>query len=83
MLVATTHTIHQTQQFKTEERVYAPVTIDTDGTMYTGDFAANTFAINPDGSLKWKFKARCVVVRLAVSFVHACKVCKILHLVGR
>jgi outer membrane protein assembly factor BamB len=30
--------------------------IDSDGTIYVGAFDWNLFAVNPDGTLKWKFK---------------------------
>ncbi len=41
-------------KFKTEGTVYAP-SIGEDGTIYAGSYDRHVYALNPDGTLKWKF----------------------------
>jgi len=41
-------------KFQTNGEVYAP-SIGEDGTIYAGSYDQHVYAINPDGTLKWKF----------------------------
>ena len=40
-------------------------TIDTDGTIYVGSDNKNLYAINPDGTIKWKYKTDHVIISSA------------------
>lgn len=42
-------------KFKTEGSVEVSPVLGSDGTIYIGDHKCNLYAINSDGSLKWKF----------------------------
>jgi len=41
--------------FEVSARVVASPALDSDGTIYVGDDAGEFYAINPDGTQKWKF----------------------------
>merc|ERR1712232_931809 len=43
-------------KYRTGGEIYAPVTVDSDGTLFAGAFDSYVYALNSDGSLKWKFK---------------------------
>jgi outer membrane protein assembly factor BamB len=44
-------------RFKTHGSVDSGIAIDTDGTLYFGDFSGWLYALYPDGSLKWEHEA--------------------------
>jgi outer membrane protein assembly factor BamB len=39
-----------------DHEVSAPVAIDNNGIIYAGDWSGTLFALNPDGTARWKFK---------------------------
>jgi len=41
--------------FSSGDRIYSSPAIGSDGTIYVGSYDSNLYAINPDGSLKWKY----------------------------
>jgi outer membrane protein assembly factor BamB len=43
-------------RFYTVGSVDGGIVIDSDGTLYFGDFFGHVTALNPDGSLKWRYK---------------------------
>jgi len=43
-------------KFKTGGRVFSSPAIGLDGTIYVGSDDKHLYAINPDGTLKWRFK---------------------------
>ena len=43
-------------KYKTDSSVESSPTIGADGTIYIGSHDGNLYALNPGGSLKWKFK---------------------------
>ena len=42
-------------QYKTGQDIYSSPAIDSDGTIYVGSYDGNLYAVNPDGTLKWKY----------------------------
>ncbi|MEF8847384.1 MAG: PQQ-binding-like beta-propeller repeat protein, partial [Candidatus Paceibacterota bacterium] len=43
-------------KYKTGDSVYSSPAISSDGTIYVGSHDDHLYAINPDGTLKWKIE---------------------------
>ena len=44
-----------------DHEVSAPVAIDNNGIIYAGDWSGTVYALNPDGTARWKFKTGDVI----------------------